>query len=89
MKLLKKYFSIIFVLATLIGVLHHHNDLNIHNDCQICTIQSNIANADTPPNRVYVTELSNYSESIVSTLLTPHADVKQNPLNARAPPKIS
>jgi len=36
------------LLATFIGVLHHHNDLRTHVDCSICTIQSNLVDSDVP-----------------------------------------
>jgi len=88
-KFLSRYFSIIFIIATLMGVFHHHDDLKQHSDCQICTIQNTIANSDIPVEVIYLTKLENLSESIISIPTNLHIKKIQNPLNARAPPKIS
>ena len=85
----RKYLSIIFVIATFMGVFHHHNDLKQHNDCKICTIQSSIANADTPVDTVYITKLEIFSESIATAFASLHVQKIYNPEKARAPPKIS
>jgi hypothetical protein len=85
----RKYLSIVFVLATLMGVFHHHNDLKQHSDCQICTIQSSISDADTPVETVYLTQLDIFRESIVTELTDLHTTELQNQLHARAPPFFS
>jgi len=85
----RKYLSIIFIVATLMGVLHHHDDLKQHSDCQICTVQSSIANADTPVDIVYFTKLDIFTESIVTALINLHTQAQRNSLNARAPPSFS
>jgi len=77
------------MVATLMGVLHHHNDLKQHSDCKICTVQSSIANADTPVDVVYLTKLDIYIEFISTELTNLHSKVQQNSLNARAPPFFS
>lgn len=71
------------------GVFHHHEDLKQHNDCQICTIQTNIANADTPEDAVYLQQISTLSESIIADLSTLNIASIKLTRNARAPPKIS
>ncbi|WP_457748472.1 hypothetical protein [Sulfurimonas sp.] len=85
----RKHLSIIFILATFMGVFHHHNDLKQHNDCKICTVQSSLAHADTPVAVQYFTKLELFNESIVAPLLSLHVKQTYNPLQARAPPKIS
>jgi len=85
----RKYLSIVFIVATLMGVLHHHNDLKQHNDCKICTVQSSLAHADTPVDVVYLTRLDLFSESIVTKLTDLHSKLQKNSLNARAPPLFS
>jgi flagellar basal body rod protein FlgB len=75
--------------ATLLGAMHHHNDLKQHNNCQVCTIQANIANADTPVDVVYLTQLDIYSESIVAELKNLHAQKPTTHLFPRAPPFFS
>lgn len=77
------------MLATLVGVLHHHNDLKQHSDCKICTVQSNISHADTPVDVVYLTNIDTFSESIVTKLTNLHSNLQKNSLNARAPPSFS
>ena len=84
----KKYIALIFVLATFMGVLHHHDDFKVHNDCQICTIQSSIADADTPVEVLYFTQLNIASKSTVKIPKTRHSKTLTNPLKARAPPTI-
>ena len=48
--------------------MHHHNDLKQHSDCKICTIKAGMANADTPVDVVYVSELEIFHEAIVAEL---------------------
>lgn len=88
-KLLKKYFSIIFVLATFMGVFHHHEDHKQHNDCQVCTIQSNIANADTPTDIDYLSNIELFSEVVITKLPNIHESQEFILLKARAPPFFS
>ncbi len=85
----KKYLSIIFVLSSLLGVLHHHNDLQQHNDCKICVLQASIANADTPVDVVYVSQLHLQSEAILTKLTNLHSKKSTTFLFARAPPFFS
>lgn len=88
-KLFKRYFSIIFVLATLMGIFHTHHDLKPHNDCQICTIQSGISDADTPTDSFCLTRLSLIPE-VISTRLPVLNTAKLNSTKqARAPPILS
>jgi len=89
LKLRRKYFSIVFILAVFMGVFHHHHDLKQHNDCQICTIQTNMANADMPSEAVYLSSIDIFYENIVTKLINSHTNKLQNKLQARAPPKIS
>ena len=84
----KQYIVLIFVLASFMGVFHHHNDFKVHNDCQICTIQSSIADADTPVEVLYFTQLNIASKSTVKIPKTVHSKKIKNYLKARAPPKI-
>lgn len=88
-KSLGRFFTIVFMLATFVSVFHHHDDLKVHNDCQICTIQSNIANADTPSENVYLSEIELFSQSVISKLPNQHECQICIPLRARAPPFIS
>ena len=88
-KYLKQYISIVFLLASLMGALHHHNDLQKHSDCQICTIQSNVVDVDTPTETFYLTELLVASDATLSSLpqfIVFHKESKQH---SRAPPKLS
>lgn len=85
----KKYLAIVFVLATLMGVFHQHHDLKPHNDCQICTIASEISNADTPSEKIYLTQLNIDSESILVASHTLVNTQVNSTLNARAPPQFS
>ncbi|QOP45933.1 hypothetical protein [Sulfurimonas paralvinellae] len=87
--LLRKYFAIVFLLATLLGGLHHHNDLKQHNDCQICTIQSSLSHADTPSESFSLSDITLYSEATVGELAHAITNTAHINLHARAPPKIS
>jgi len=88
-KWLRKYFSIVFVLATLLGSMHHHNDLKQHNDCQICTIQSNLSHADTPVDTLYIQDITLQAQTPVAALSNLIASAAQIKCTARAPPFIS
>lgn len=85
----RKYFSIIYVFAIFMGVFHHHDDLKPHNDCQICSIQSSLASADTPEDVIYLSLLDIKSESIIVELHNLRSKKTPNFLKARAPPFIS
>jgi len=85
----RKYFSIVFVLATLLSGMHHHNDLKQHNNCQICTLQSSLSHADTPVETLYVQEITFQAQTPIATLSNLVASAAQIALTARAPPSIS
>ncbi len=86
---IKKYFSIVFVLAMFVGVLHHHDTLQVHNDCQICVIQSNIVDIDTPIQSTYLTDIELKSYSPLTEFKNLQNYKKYQKLQARAPPVIS
>ena len=88
-KLIVKYISIIFILATFMGFLHHHNDIQEHNDCKMCTIQNNLTNIDTPVEVSYLTSIFTPSESLPNPL--PSFEKKRliSTNTARAPPITS
>jgi len=88
-RFVKRYFSIIFIVATLLGVLHHHNDLRVHNDCKICIIQSNIVDGDIPITITYLSHLDIKSEKILPKPKILHISFFKSTLNSRAPPKFS
>ena len=68
------------------GSTHHHNDLQKHNDCQICTIASNTTDIDTPERVVYFTEMTLLHEATQSELQISIAHITQNSYDSRAPP---
>ena len=85
-KLIVKYISIIFILATFMGSFHYHNDIQEHTDCQICTVQHNVSDIDTPADVNYLTLLSIKSESILTCLDTFSIQKRFFHFSARAPP---
>ena len=85
----KKYFVIIFVIATFMGVFHHHNDFKQHLDCKIHLLKTNLAAIDTPVEVTYLTQLTVVSDAVITPLFNLHSDSLQTLLYARAPPKIS
>jgi len=85
---LKRYFSIIFIIATLMSVFHHHNDLKLHSDCKICVVSSSIMNADTPVKVSYITKLNITTEPIITKLYSLCIKFTQNNISLRAPPYI-
>jgi hypothetical protein len=87
-RILKKYIAIVFVAATFMSVFHHHDDLKIHTDCQLCMIQNLMTNSDTPSETNYFTHLDIPSEAIVEKLENLHAKLTKNTLQARAPPSL-
>ena len=86
---LRRYFTVVFLLGTLLGVLHHHDDLKQHNDCKICLVKSNLSHADTPVDVVFLTDIDLVSEGTVGTLFDLVTTAKPTSLHARAPPKNS
>ncbi|MBN2816879.1 MAG: hypothetical protein JXQ67_09360 [Campylobacterales bacterium] len=85
---MRKYFSVLFLLATLLGTLHHHHDTAKHDDCKVCTIASELSHADIPVETVYLSSLENYSQKI---LLAPKKFIslqRNTKLTARAPPYL-
>ena len=88
-RFLKKYLSIVFILALFVGSFHHHDDTIAHDDCQICTIHSNLLNADLPTEVHYLTQIEIRPEAIQTNLLNLHLDTTTKLLHARAPPSFS
>ena len=88
-KFIVKYISIIFIFATFMTSFHHHNDMQEHDDCQICTIQNNIVDIDTPIDITYFTILSTVSESITLSLENLQTQKDHKTFSARAPPFYS
>ena len=85
-KLIVKYISIIFIVATFMGSMHHHNDMQEHSDCQICTIQHNVEDIDTPTDVSYLTLFAIISEATLSSLQKLLTHKKHLCFSARAPP---
>ncbi len=83
---LRKYLSIVYVLASLLGVLHHHDDLKQHQDCQICTIQSTLSHSDTPCDTNYLSEILRISEATQGAFFSPTFVDVHISLQARSPP---
>ena len=71
------------------GVFHHHNDMRVHNDCQICTIQNSLADFDTPVQNPYFTKLDIKSEETLLSLKNLHSKSTHLAFQARAPPQNS
>ena len=84
--LLRNILSIIVLVSTLMGAMHHHNDLKSHSDCQICAISASVTNIDTPSDVVYLTPLTLLHEATLSQL--PYFTSKHigSHNNSRAPP---
>ena len=86
---LRKYFTVIYLLATLLGVLHHHNDFKQHNDCKICLVKSNLAHADTPDDTAFLPPVDFISEPALGRHFVIVITARPTSLLARAPPKFS
>jgi len=85
-KVLKRYLGIVYLISIFLTVTHHHNDLNIHNDCKICILQSDITNSDTPPTYTSLVDIENIYEVVVVDTDTTYIQEIQNLLRQRAPP---
>ena len=88
-KFVAKYFSVVFLFATLMGAMHHHHDGLQHSDCKICTVQSSLFDADTPSDVLYVSSLEIFSEGVIGSLISLHTPKLITNLNANAPPYLS
>ena len=84
--LLRNILSIIVLVSTLMGAMHHHNDLKSHNDCQICSISSSVTDIDTPSDVVYLTPLTLVHEATLSQLPIFTSKHIGSYKNSRAPP---
>ena len=71
------------------GSMHHHNDMQSHSDCQICTIQNNVTDIDTPSDVNYLVLFSTISEATLSSLENLQTEKKHFTFSARAPPLFS
>ncbi|BDY11889.1 hypothetical protein [Hydrogenimonas cancrithermarum] len=81
----KKFFSGILLVATLLGAFHHHHDLKTHHNCPICTFQSNISSGDLPET-FDVAQIENLFVPITSSFETLKLSSKPTRLSARSPP---
>jgi len=87
--ILKRCFSIVFLLSMFVTVSHHHDDLKVHNDCQICVLQSNVTNSDLPPQNVYLSDLTALFEIISTSPTIVYSQKPTTLLHQRAPPSNS
>jgi len=87
-KFIKKYFSVIFITATLISVFHQHGDLKLHTDCQICVLQSSVENVDTPSETAYFTKLDIFQDNLSLTYTNSYYKTFIYSTQTRAPPSI-
>jgi len=88
-KILRKYFATLFILATLMAVFHHHSDFKVHEDCQICSISSNIFDGDIQREPLYLPALEQSHSFVPAFTLFLYKDELYTPRNPRAPPKYS
>jgi hypothetical protein len=82
----KIYISIVFLLSVFLTSFHHHNDLKTHPECPIYIIQTNITNADTPPDVKYIVDLDCKYEIVLEKLISIHSYNYINSYDQRAPP---
>ena len=83
---LRKYFIVIFAVATLLGVLHHHDDFKQHSNCQLCLLKSNLSHADASAGAHTLPNLDFVKERIVCILPDPLIFSSKNTIQVRAPP---
>jgi len=88
-KLLVRYISIIVMLASFMGSMHHHSDVKQHSDCQICTIQHNVTDIDTPVDISYLTLFFLDSVATIVTLTNLQTQTLNLSVSARSPPLFS
>ncbi len=74
--------------ATLLGVLHHHDDLKPHNDCPICVLQSNLSSGDMPQETPLLT-VENLPVDIAASPVILKISSRPTRLSARSPPYLS
>ena len=86
---LRKYFAVVFMLASLLGGMHHHNDLKQHSDCKICIVQSTMLDADTPTPTYCMDELVLFAQTPATLFATLISYTRRTTLTARAPPQFS
>ena len=84
----KRYLGIVFIVATLMGSFHHHNDLKQHNNCPICIINANLFSGDETPKVTYLQDIEFISEAITKALKTLHDIKLVKSLKARSPPCV-
>ncbi len=84
----KVYIAIVFLVITLMGSFHHHDDLAQHDDCQLCVILAHSNYSDVPSDVVYLGEVRHILESIPPKYENLYAFIKITDLNSRAPPSI-
>jgi len=85
-KISKKYISIVFLLSVFFTSFHHLNDLKKHSGCPICIIQTNITNADTPPDIEYLVDLDLKYGLILEKSISIYNYHHRTSLHQRAPP---
>jgi len=86
--LLRKYFIVIFAVATLLGVLHHHDDFGQHNNCQVCLVKSNLSHADAPADAFTLPDPEFIADLVTGYFHEPVLFSFKTALHPRAPPYI-
>ncbi len=84
-----RYFIIgIYFTASLMGTTHIHNDAQLHSDCAVCVIHSNLHSDTFPPPTDPVDSLECCYQSICSETTFFKTTLNKN-FNANAPPFFS
>ncbi|WP_153015094.1 hypothetical protein [Sulfurovum riftiae] len=47
-RFIKKFLASLFLAATFLGAVHHHDDTGIHHDCPIYILNAGIVSPDLP-----------------------------------------
>ena len=85
----KKFFALFYIIVTFLTVFHQHSDLKQHNDCKVCVVKSNIVDADTPTQHLYLSDIQIFSDSILKGLIQLDQKNTYSYKKSRAPPQIS
>jgi hypothetical protein len=71
-------------LSIFLGAMHQHNDTKLNNDCNVCLLQSNLTDTNTPPLNSYLVALVN--DIVLENIPLSYNYKSKNISNQRAPP---
>lgn len=87
-RFIKKFLAVLFLTATFLGAVHHHEDTGIHHDCPIHILNAALVSPDLPRESI-LDEIKTVYQIVLLSALEHSAKTVYFSYFGRAPPLFS